>query len=112
MTKILFDVVPFHNECGAQSENVYCKRKIMEVVLGETPRGIKGEHLFKMVPSGKSLPCESKVRRNLQSSSVQQSSSENKLRDAPMDKSKNKSGHIVLTHANKIKHVMSYKLLK
>ena len=33
--------VPVRNEFGAPSEDVYCKKEVVEVVLVETPSGTK-----------------------------------------------------------------------
>ena len=85
MTTILSDSVPFYNGFGAPSEDVYCKSKVVEVILVKRLGGIKDEYLFWVIPSGKPLPGPSKVRGNVRSSSVQTSSPESKPIAAPMD---------------------------
>ena len=62
LTTILSDGVPVHNRFCAPSEDVYCKREVVEMILVETPGGMKGEYLFKVAPSGKHLPGGSKVK--------------------------------------------------
>ena len=76
----------FHKRFGAPSEDVYCKREVVEMILVETLGGIKDEYLFRVVPSGKSLPDRSKVRENVRSSYVQATFPESKLIAALMDK--------------------------
>ena len=65
--------MPFHNGCDAPSKNKYCKRGVVEVILVETPGGMKDEYLFRVPLSYKPLPGGSKVRGNVRSSSVQES---------------------------------------
>ena len=43
-TTILSDGVSFHNVLGAPSKDVYYKREVVEVILVETPGGIKDEY--------------------------------------------------------------------
>ena len=52
LTTILSDGVPVHKRFGAPSDEGYCKSEVFEVILVETPGGMKGEYLFKMIPSG------------------------------------------------------------
>ena len=86
MTRILSDGVPFRNGFGAPSEDVYCKREAVDVIFVETPGGIKDEYLFRVEPVGKPLPGGSKIRGNVRSISVQESSPKRKLIATPMDK--------------------------
>ena len=64
MTITLSDGVPFHNGFGPPSKEMYCKREVVEMILIATPSGLKGEHLFKVTPSGNPLSSESKGREN------------------------------------------------
>ena len=44
--------MPSHNGFSTPSECVHYKREVVEMILVETPGGMKGEYLFKMIPSG------------------------------------------------------------
>ena len=78
-TIILSNGVPFHNRFGLPSEDMYCKKEVVEVILVEIPGVIKDEYLFRLVQSVKPLPSGSKVRINVRSSSVQENSPESIL---------------------------------
>ena len=54
--------MPFHNGFSTPFQCVYYKREVVEMILVETPGGMKGEYLFKVAPSGKHLPGGSKVK--------------------------------------------------
>ena len=58
----------------------------MEVILFETPGGMKGEYLFKLTLLGKPLSGGFKVKGNFRLSSAQEIFYESKLLAAPMDK--------------------------
>ena len=78
--------MPVHNRFCAPSEDVYCKRKLVEMAFVVTPGGIEGEHVFKVAPSSKLLPGRFKIRGNFQLNSVQENSQKSKLIAAPMVK--------------------------
>lgn len=58
----------------------------MEVILFETPGGMKGEYLFKVTLLGNFLSGRFKVRGNFRLSSAQEIFYESELLAVPMDK--------------------------
>ena len=85
MTTILSDSVPFHNEFSVPSGEVYCKRKVIEVILIDTSGRMKGGYLFKVERLGKPSPGGSKVRINFRQNSMIEIFSKSKLIIALID---------------------------
>ena len=86
LTEIFPDGMPFYNWCGTPFEEVYCNKDVVEIILVETFGSTKGEQLFKVAPSGITLPGRSKVRGKFRLNFVHEISQKIKVIAATMDK--------------------------
>ena len=86
LIEIFPDGMPFYNWCGAPFEEVYCQNDVVEIILVETFGSTKGEQLFKVASSGKTLLGRSKVRGNFRLNFVHESSPKIKVIAVTMDK--------------------------